>query len=74
MAKMVDTSYELCLSCVHNYGKAGALIPFNGLSQTTLIACKYILDTGERRNCPVGKCDKYKAKKKRKRNGIKNTK
>lgn len=46
--KMVDTSLRLCGSCMHCWSKG-----YNA------IICAYIIDTGERRGCPLGKCDKY---------------
>lgn len=48
---MRKTSEKLCLSC--EYGKT---FPLHGKY------CDRLLMTGETRNCPVGKCDKYKPK------------
>lgn len=48
MGKMIDTCNAVCIKCAHDYGTwAGYRI------------CGYILDTGKRRGCPVGKCDKF---------------
>ena len=49
MARMVKTSNELCAKCKYHYGgnNSGVLI------------CDYLAKTGKRRNCDIGKCDKF---------------
>ena len=49
--KMVNTSDEYCRQCEYHYGGDNAII-----------SCDYLLKTGKRRKCPVGKCDKFKKK------------
>lgn len=49
--KMVETSTSYCRQCEYHYGGDNALI-----------SCDYLLRTGKRRKCPVGKCDKFKQK------------
>ena len=48
---MVNTTTEYCKQCEWHYGGDNAI--------TT---CDYLLKTGKRRKCPVGKCDKFKQK------------
>lgn len=48
MGKMRKTSKELCEKCKYHYGGDNALI-----------CCDYFIRTGNRRNCVVGKCDKF---------------
>lgn len=50
---MIKTSLEVCKSC--KYGL------YNGTNGGVI--CDYISMTKKRRNCPVGQCDKYEAKK-----------
>ena len=50
LKKMVKTTKSYCQKCEYCFG---------GQSDTALISCDYLLKTGKRRNCPVGKCDKF---------------
>lgn len=54
--KMVKTTKEYCQQCEYCFG---------GQSETALVSCDYLLKTGKRRKCPVGKCDKFKPKTKK---------
>ena len=49
MARMVKTSYELCAKCKYHYGGNNNGVPI----------CDYLARTGKRRNCDIGKCDKF---------------
>lgn len=48
---ILKTSLELCKTCRYVWKCR------DGSSKD--IACNYFLDTGKRRECPVGYCDKY---------------
>lgn len=50
--KMRETSRALCKSCRYGLGSS------NG----TIVTCDYYYQTGHRRGCPVGSCDKYEQK------------
>lgn len=45
--KMINTSYTLCKQCHWS------------ISVGAGIACYYYIMTGEHRDCPTGKCDKF---------------
>ena len=50
MSNMVKTTKAMCRKCKHS------------TNVSTTIAepvCNYILDTKQRRDCPLGYCDKY---------------
>lgn len=49
--EMQKTTPELCRKCVHSLTH-GSL---------TEVICNYYEDTGNRRGCPVGYCDKFKS-------------
>ncbi len=49
MGSMIKTTHEICMKCKYHYG---------GNSNGTPI-CDYLAKTGNRRNCDVGKCDKF---------------
>lgn len=44
---MRETNYEMCHSCRYGWGSYGEAF------------CQYILITDEKRECPVGWCNKY---------------
>lgn len=46
--KMKKTTPAMCSRCVHG-----------GKFNTTTVMCNYLEDTGKRRGCPIGYCDKY---------------
>lgn len=48
--KMVETSKDYCREC--KYGMRGS-------NPNAPVCCGYILKTLKRRNCPVGKCNKF---------------
>ena len=54
---MIKTSLEVCKSC--KYGL------YNGTNGGAI--CDYISITKHSRKCPVGKCDKYEAKKRKRK-------
>lgn len=58
MAEMRKTTPALCRKCIHstNASIVGA-IPI----------CNYLLDTGKRRGCPLGVCDKFEQGRRRKK-------
>lgn len=56
MGRMVKTTKEYCVSCKYHYG--GGNGP-KGFGTNISPICDYFLKTGERRGCPVGKCDKW---------------
>ena len=49
--KMVETSSKYCKQCEYSWGHQDS----HGF-----VYCDYLCRTGKRRNCPVGKCDKFK--------------
>lgn len=51
MNKMVKTSRSKCLECHYRCTEIG---------KSGLIVCDYFVKTGNRRNCPIGYCDKFK--------------
>lgn len=53
--KMRKADQKLCRSC--KYGTV--------LSSGTRVVCDYYGKTGQRRECPVGSCDKYEKKQKK---------
>ena len=56
---MVKTNKKMCEKCIHSW---------KGNKQDPM--CHYILDTGKRRGCPVGWCNKFEQRKRgRKKNG-----
>ena len=48
MGCMKNTSHKYCVKCEFYYGGKNAFH-----------CCDYLLRTGKRRNCPVGKCNKF---------------
>ena len=54
--KMVRTSKSFCRQCRFGIDMGGQ----------TRVDCNYYLDTGQRRNCEVGWCDKYQPRKRKK--------
>lgn len=55
--KMVRTSNSFCRQCAYGIDMGGK----------TRVDCNYYLDTGKRRNCDVGWCDKYQPRKRKKK-------
>lgn len=55
--EMIETSLQLCKSC--KYGL------YNGTNGGVI--CDYIGVTKHSRKCPVGQCDKYEAKRRKKK-------
>lgn len=55
-SKMIQTTGKICQKCKY--------ILTNGHSGKDM-TCMYLEITGKRRGCPVGWCDKYEPKKKR---------
>ena len=55
MGDMIKTSKNVCKSCKYSM-----------IMNETIYACDYMGRVGELRNCPIGWCDKYKPKPKRK--------
>lgn len=53
--KMVETSPEYCINCKYHFGGDD----INHVAKFR-ICCDYLLMTGKRRKCPVGKCNKFK--------------
>lgn len=54
---MIRVDKKMCKSCKHSSSHSHGSID---------VICNYILDTGHRRGCPVGWCNKYeKGKRKR---------
>lgn len=52
MGLMKKTSKEYCMDCKYHFGGETS-------GSKSRVCCVYILKTGERRNCPVGFCDKF---------------
>lgn len=50
MGEMIKTSESICRSCIYSSTK----------DKDAEVTCAYIVFTGQRRNCKVGECDKYK--------------
>lgn len=50
MAGMIKTSTEICTKC-----KYGTLVS----TAQGVPVCNYFTDTGNRRGCPIGYCDKF---------------
>lgn len=46
--KLIKTTQDICKKCKYHYGGDNALI-----------ICDYLEKTGNRRNCPVGVCNKF---------------
>lgn len=57
MAEMQKVNREICRSCIYS----------STLTSNSHIACNYLLDTGKRRGCKVGECDKYEKGRRTKR-------
>ena len=55
MGTMVNTTADYCKKCEYHFGGDNAII-----------SCDYLLKTGKLRKCPVGKCNKFKKRVKRK--------
>ena len=49
---MVKTTTEYCMKCKYHFGG-------DHKQSSSRVCCDYILKTGKRRGCPVGKCDKF---------------
>ena len=50
---------KLCKSCKYSI-----------TLKADITACYYVIDTKQRRNCPIGLCDKYEKGKRKEKNGI----
>jgi len=61
MGRMRKTSHAYCVTCKYHFGG-------DSRCHQSQIGCEYILKTGKRRNCPIGKCDKYEPINKEERN------
>ena len=48
MGRIRKTSKELCLKCKHHSGGMGKCL-----------ICNYYINTGKRRGCKIGECDKF---------------
>ena len=55
--EMIKTSLKVCRNC--KYGL------YNGTNGG--VSCNYILITLQSRNCPVGQCDKYQPRKRKRK-------
>ena len=56
MGEMIKTSIKYCRKCKYSYKH-----------NQTEIMCGYYLQTRSRRGCPVGMCDKFEKKGRKKR-------
>ena len=54
---MIQVDKKKCRSCIHLW--------IQGASGVT--ACQYVLNTGQRRECPVGWCNKFEPKKRKRK-------
>ena len=57
MAEMQKVNTEICRTCIYS----------STLTSGSHVACNYFLDTGKRRGCKVGECDKYEKGRRTKR-------
>ena len=55
---MEKTTKAMCRKCTHCWSQAAGEYS---------VMCHYVLDTGKRRNCPIGYCDKFEPKKRKRR-------
>ena len=62
MAEMIKTTHVVCRKCKYS--------TFEHISANMPI-CNYLIDTGKRRNCPLGYCDKYEERKKSRNKTVK---